>query len=72
MNPPGGYKDGKIYVTFPQVDQGVSLHVADGGGDEIQIGSTSNKGRKFAIENGKSLRVTAVPALNSVETSFSL
>ena len=70
MNPPGGYDGGKIYVTFPKVEQGVSLYVSGDGG-EMQVGSTTSKGTKFVIENGKSLRISAVPAQNSVNTAFS-
>ena len=72
MIPPGGYKAGKMNIKFTKLEQGVTIYLTstDNTFEEVQILKRTND-KSYEIDNDKAFIVTAVPSINSYNTTFS-
>lgn len=69
--PPGGFKGGSLYLTFSKLEPGIQLYVSSNGGiPDFEVLQSSDK-KTYKIEGSKYFIITAVPQLNSFNTSFS-
>ena len=67
MNPPGGYKGGKVYLTVEKKEAGMRLYFRKNGKDV-----TLRLNSEYNVQNGEEFMITAVPTKNSFNTTFSL
>ena len=66
MNPPGGFKGGKVFMTITEKQQGVTLYLTQNG---KSLSPYLNK--EVSVEDGQQFIITAVPTKNSFNTAFS-
>jgi len=77
QNPTYYYQSGKVFITFTQMESGVKLYLNAGGNvtNSTEALETANKtvelNKRYEIDQSLNYIVTAVPAFNSYNTTYS-